>query len=186
LFCAAKAASADGPPLPNLKEGDFVIKNYVFRSGETLPELKFHCRTFDTPKTDAAGRIVNAVLLLPHYCYHDIVDSEHRLITAGLGIKHLRLVIGRSMGGMQTWMWGEMYPDLMDGVVPLASQPAEISGRNWIMRRAAIEAIKHDPDWKDGYYDEQPTHYIYSAPVEAVMTENVVRTQERAPNPRDR
>jgi homoserine O-acetyltransferase len=66
------------------------------------------------------------------------------------------------MGGMHTWMWGEMYPDLMDGLVALASQPVEISGRNWIMRRTAIEAIKRDPDWKDGYYDKQPTHYIYT------------------------
>jgi homoserine O-acetyltransferase/O-succinyltransferase len=235
LLCAGVPALAQTAGLPNLKEGDFVIRNFVFRSGESLPELTLHYRTFGTPRTDGSG-IVNAVLLLhetsgpgsnwlmptladelfhagqpldpaqyfiiipdaigrggsskpsdglrtkfPHYRYHDIVESEHRLVTEGLGVKHLRLVIGRSMGGMQTWMWGEMYPELMDGLVALASQPVEISGRNWIMRRAAIEAIKHDPDWQDGYYDKQPTHYIYSAPVGAMMTENVVRIQEKAP-----
>ncbi|MBV9861630.1 MAG: alpha/beta fold hydrolase [Alphaproteobacteria bacterium] len=117
----------------------------------------------------------------PHYRYHDIVDSEHRLVTEGLGVAHLRLVIGRSMGAMHCWLWAEMYPDLMDAIVPLASQPVEISGRNWIMRRAAAEAIRHDPDWKDGNYDKPPTHWIYTAPVGALMTENPARIQEIAP-----
>jgi homoserine O-acetyltransferase len=85
------------------------------------------------------------------------------------------------MGGMQVWMWGEMYPELMDGLVALASQPVEISGRNWIMRRTAIEAIKHDPDWNGGNYDKEPTHWIYTSPIGAMMTEDVVRIQERAP-----
>ncbi|MBV9858955.1 MAG: alpha/beta fold hydrolase [Alphaproteobacteria bacterium] len=117
----------------------------------------------------------------PHYRYHDIVDSEHRLVTEGLHVAHLRLVIGRSMGAMHCWMWAEMYPDLMDGVVALASQPVAMSGRNWIMRRAAAEAIRHDPDWKDGNYETQPTHWIYTAPMTALMTENPVRIQEIAP-----
>ena len=82
-----------------------------------------------------------------HYRYHDIVESSYRLITEGLGGAHLlRLVIGSSMGGMQAWMWAEMYPELMDGVVPIACQPIEISGRNWVSRRAAAEAIRHDPE----------------------------------------
>ena len=81
----------------------------------------------------------------PHYRYHDIVESEHRLITEGLGVRHLRLIIGRSMPGCTLGMWGEMYSDLVDGLVALASQPVEISGRNWTMRHTAIEAIKHDP-----------------------------------------
>src|SRR5580693_1756923 len=73
----------------------------------------------------------------PHYRYHDMVESGYRLITEGLDVAHLRLIIGSSMGGMHAWMWAEMYPDLMDGVVPISCQPIEISGRNWISRRAA-------------------------------------------------
>ena len=212
-------AQANPTQWPNYQQGDFVIRNYVFRSGETLPELKRHYRTLGTARRNAAGKIINGVLLLqgntgtganwlrpslaeelfapgqpldasehfmimpdalgrggsskpsdglkgkfPHYRYHDIVEAEHRLVTDGLGIHHLRLVMGSSMGGMQTWMWGEMYPDLMDGLVPIASMPIQISGRNWISRRIRIEAIKNDPDFHEGMYDKNPTHWIYTAP----------------------
>ena len=109
-----------------------------------------------------------------------MVDSGYRLITEGLGVGHLRLVIGSSMGGMHAWMWAEMYPDLMDGVVPLSCQPVEISGRNWLGRRAAAEAIRHDPDWKGGFYDKNPRHYIYSA-AGNFGTESPTRIQEMAP-----
>ena len=116
----------------------------------------------------------------PHYRYRDMVDSGYRLITEGLGVGHLRLVIGSSMGGMHAWMWAEMYPDLMDGVIPLSCQPVEISGRNWLGRRAAAEAIRHDPDWKGGFYDKNPRHYIYSA-AGNFGTESPTRIQEMAP-----
>src|SRR5712691_1814290 len=116
----------------------------------------------------------------PHYRYRDMVDSGYRLITEGLGVGHLRLVIGSSMGGMHAWMWAEMYPDLMDGVIPLSCQPVEISGRNWLSRRAAAEAIRHDPDWKGGFYDQNPRHYIYSA-AGNFGTESPTRIQEMAP-----
>jgi homoserine O-acetyltransferase len=85
------------------------------------------------------------------------------LITEGLGVTHLRLVIGSSMGGMHAWMWAEAYPDLMDGVVPISCQPVEISGRNWLGRRAATEAIRHDPHWNNGFYEQSPRYYTYSA-----------------------
>lgn len=117
----------------------------------------------------------------PHYRYHDIVEAEHRLVTDGLGIHHLRMVMGSSMGGMQTWMWGEMYPDLMDGLVPIASMPIQISGRNWISRRIRIEAIKHDPDFRDGMYEKNPTHWIYTAPSGAMSTESAWQIQQTAP-----
>ena len=116
----------------------------------------------------------------PHYRYHDIVEAEHRLVTEGLGIHHLRMVMGSSMGGMQTWMWGEMYPDLMDGLVPIASMPIEISGRNWINRRIRIEAIKHDPDYHNGNYEKNPTHWIYTAPSGAMSTESAWQIQQTA------
>jgi len=90
-------------------------------------------------------------------------------------------VLGSSLGCMHTWMWGEMYPDMADGLVALSCQPVEISGRNWISRRAAIEAIRHDPDYQDGSYDKPPSHYIYSAAGSSFMTESPARIQEMAP-----
>jgi homoserine O-acetyltransferase len=117
----------------------------------------------------------------PHYRYEDIVTSEYRLVTEGLGIKHLRLVMGSSMGGMHTWMWGYTYPDLMDGLIPIASQPIEISGRNWIQRRIAAEAIRQDPGWNDGFYDKNPTQWTVTAPYGFLQTENVLQLQKMFP-----
>jgi homoserine O-acetyltransferase len=221
---------------PNQLEGDFILKDYRFASGEILPELRLHYTTLGAARRDATGGIVNGVLLLhgtggtgkqwlmpslanelfgegqpldasryfvilpdgvgrggsskpsdglrgkfPHYRYHDIVASEHRLLSEGIGVRHLRLVLGSSMGGMHTWMWGEMYPDLMDGLVPLASQPIAISGRNWMTRRMLIDAIRNDSDWKDGDYDHNPSHFVYTAPLRALMTESVIQLQASAP-----
>jgi homoserine O-acetyltransferase len=92
----------------------------------------------------------------PRYDYDDMVQAQYRLLTEGLGVRHLRLVIGNSMGGMQAWIWGETYPDFMDGLVPMASYPAAMSGRNWMMRRMLIDAIRWDPGWHGGDYDVQP------------------------------
>jgi homoserine O-acetyltransferase len=92
----------------------------------------------------------------PRYNYDDMVLAQYRLVTEGLGLRHLRLVLGNSMGGMQAWIWGERYPDFMDALVPMASQPTEMSGRNWMMRRMLIEAIRSDPDWNKGNYTAQP------------------------------
>ena len=92
----------------------------------------------------------------PSYDYADMVLAQHRLVTEGLGIRHLRLIIGNSMGGMQTWLWGESYPGMMDALVPMASQPVEMAGRNWMMRRMLVESVKQDPAWNNGNYTEQP------------------------------
>jgi homoserine O-acetyltransferase len=92
----------------------------------------------------------------PHYDYEDMVDAQYRLVTEGLGIKHLRLVMGNSMGGMHTWIWGVKYPDAMDVMVPMACQPSAMSSRNWIMRRLIIDSITQDPDWNGGNYAKQP------------------------------
>jgi homoserine O-acetyltransferase len=110
-----------------------------------------------------------------------MVDSVHRMVTEGLEVAHLRLVIGSSLGCMHSFMWAEMYPELMDGTVGLSCQPVEISGRNWIMRRAAAEAIRHDPDWNNGNYGKNPAHYIYSAAAGPFMPESAARIQELAP-----
>jgi len=92
----------------------------------------------------------------PRYNYDDMVAAQHRLLSEGLGVKHLRLVIGNSMGGMHAWVWGVKYPDFMDALAPMASQPTAMSSRNWMMRRLIIDSIRKDPDWKDGNYETQP------------------------------
>ena len=202
------AAGADYPPPV---EGDYVLRNFRFASGESLPELRIHYRTFGRPRTDAQGRVLNAVLIMhgtggnggsfvrkefagelfgpgqpldaarffivlpdgighgksskpsdglhgrfPHYAYNDMVQAQYLLLTEGLKVNHARLVMGTSMGGMQTWVWGEQHPQFMDALMPLASLPTQISGRNRVWRKTIIDAITHDPDWKSGDYSSQP------------------------------
>jgi homoserine O-acetyltransferase len=98
----------------------------------------------------------------PKYDYEDMVEAQHRLIAEGLGIKHLRLVIGNSMGGMHTWIWGVKYPQAMDALVPMASQPTEMAARNWMLRRAMLETIRNDPDYKGGNYTTEPRMLKYA------------------------
>jgi homoserine O-acetyltransferase len=92
----------------------------------------------------------------PRYNYDDMVLAQYRLVTEGLGIRRLKLVLGNSMGGMHAWLWGVTYPDAMDGIVPMASQPTEMSGRNWMMRRLLVESIRRDPAYAGGNYTAQP------------------------------
>ncbi len=99
----------------------------------------------------------------PKYNYADMVDAQYRLVSEALGVKHLRLVIGNSMGGMHTWLWGEKYPDFMDALAPMAAQPTAMASRNWMMRRLIIDSIKNDPDWKGGNYTEQPKAFRSAA-----------------------
>jgi homoserine O-acetyltransferase len=95
----------------------------------------------------------------PRYNYDDMVAAQYKLATEGLGLRHVRLVIGNSMGGMHTWIWGVAHPDFMDALVPMASQPTEMSSRNWMMRRLIIDTIRKDPEWKDGNYTAQPSAF---------------------------
>jgi homoserine O-acetyltransferase len=92
----------------------------------------------------------------PKYNYDDMVDAQYRLVREHLGVRHLRLVLGNSMGGMQTWIWAQKYPNFMDVAVPMASLPTEMSGRNWMMRRLLVESIRSDPEWMNGNYTKQP------------------------------
>jgi homoserine O-acetyltransferase len=92
----------------------------------------------------------------PNYGYRDMIEAQYRLLTEGLGVNHLRLVMGTSMGGMHTWVWGEVHPDFMDALMPLASLPTQISGRNRVWRRIVIDAIRDAPDWQDGNYAQRP------------------------------
>jgi homoserine O-acetyltransferase len=92
----------------------------------------------------------------PRYDYADMVEAQYRLVTEGLGIGHLRLVIGNSMGGMHTWLWGVNHPDFMDALAPMASQPTAMSSRNWMMRRLIVDSVRNDPEWQGGNYTTQP------------------------------
>jgi homoserine O-acetyltransferase/O-succinyltransferase len=106
----------------------------------------------------------------PRYNYDDMVDAHYRLVTEGLGIKHLRLVIGNSMGGMNAWIWGVRYPQMMDAVVPMASQPTAMAARNWMLRRMMIETIRNDPDYNAGNYTAQPRMMKYAINAYGIAT----------------
>ena len=117
----------------------------------------------------------------PHYGYRDMVEAQYRLLTEGLQVNHLRLVMGTSMGGMHTWLWGEIHPDFMDALMPLASLPTQISGRNRAWRRMIIDDIRTDPEWLGGEYAEQPHGLRLAAEVLFFMGSNPGQRQKAAP-----
>ena len=205
----ASARAEEAVPAPH--EADFVIPNFKFRSGETLPQLRIHYTTLGQPRRDAAGHVINAVLVLhgtggrggslirpefsgvlmspggvldaaryfivfpdgighgksskpsdglharfPQYDYDDMVAANHALLAQGLGVDRLRLMIGTSMGCMQTFVWGETYPDSVDALMPLACQAVELGGRNRMWRKMSMDAIRADPAWMGGEYKTEP------------------------------
>ncbi len=233
LLATASTHAVDYPP-PTA--GDYVIRDFHFRSGETLPELRLHYLTFGSLQRDANGRARNAVLILhgttgnssnflradfagelfgkgqsldasryylvlpdnighgqsskpsdglhdrfPHYGYLDMIEAQHELLVEGLKINHLRLVMGTSMGGMHTWLWGEEHPDFMDALLPLASLPTQISGRNRVWRRIIIDAIRTDPEWHNGEYEAQPAGLRIAAEMLFFMGNNPVQRQKEMP-----
>jgi homoserine acetyltransferase len=117
----------------------------------------------------------------PHYGYRDMVEAQYRLLTEGLKVNHLRLVMGTSMGGMHTWLWGESHPEFMDALLPLASLPSQISGRNRVWRRMIIDAIRTDPEWQNGDYQLQPHGLRLAAEVLYFMSNNPVQRQQESP-----
>ena len=117
----------------------------------------------------------------PRYGYVDMVTAQHRLLTDGLGVNHARLVMGTSMGGMHTWLWGGLYPDFMDALLPLASLPTQISGRNRAWRRMVIDAIRNDPAWSSGEYKTQPPSLRTAAQMLWFMSSNPVLRHKDAP-----
>jgi homoserine O-acetyltransferase len=117
----------------------------------------------------------------PQYGYADMVEAQYRLLTEGLGVNHLRLVMGTSMGGMHTWVWGEAHPGFMDRLMPLASLPTQISGRNRVWRRAIIDLIRNDPDWKGGDYAAEPPSLRVAEEISFFMSSNPVLRQREMP-----
>ena len=118
----------------------------------------------------------------PHYGYGDMVRAQYRLVTEQLGVNHLLLVLGTSMGAMHSWMWAERYPDFMDGAVPLASVPTQIAGRNRMMRRLVSESIRSDPEWRGGDYTSQPHGLFGALEILFMMTSSPRYLQEVAPS----
>jgi homoserine O-acetyltransferase len=233
LLGAARAWAAD---TPQPVEGDYLIHDFRFASGETLPQLRIHYRTLGTPRTDAHGVVRNAVLIthgtggsgaqfirpefagelfgpgqlldatryflvlpdgighgksskpsdglrahFPHYGYTDMVEAQYRLLTERLKVNHARLVMGTSMGGMHTWLWGEQHPAFMDALMPLASLPTQISGRNRVWRHTAIEAIRNDPAWAGGDYQSEPPSLRTAIAMIWLVGSNPVLRQQEAP-----
>jgi homoserine O-acetyltransferase len=117
----------------------------------------------------------------PRYGYLDMVEAQYRLLTEGLGVNHARLVMGTSMGGMHTWLWGELHPDFMDALMPLASLPTQISGRNRAWRHMTIDAIRNDPGWNGGEYKTQPPSLRITAEMLWFMSSNPILRQKEAP-----
>jgi homoserine O-acetyltransferase/O-succinyltransferase len=238
LVTALLLALLQAQPTPAARpaEADYVLRNFRFTSGETLPELRMHYRTYGTPARNGQGVVTNAVLIMhgtggtgaqfvgrgfagelfgqgqpldssryfiilpddighgrsskpsdglrarfPRYGYLDMIEAEYRLVTEGLGVNHLRLVMGTSMGGMHTWLWGERYPDFMDALMPLASLPTQIAGRNRVWRRTVIDAIRGDPEWKNGEYTTQPQSLRTAAQLLWLVGSNPILRQTAAP-----
>lgn len=135
----------------------------LFGPGQPLDAAKYYIIIPDGIGHGKSSKPSDAMRTsFPKYDYNDMVDAQYRLVTEGLGIKHLRLVIGNSMGGMHTWIWGVRYPQMMDVLVPMASQPSAMAARNWILRRTMLETIRNDPDYNGGNYTSQPRMMKYA------------------------
>ncbi len=129
----------------------------LFGPGQPLDASRYYVILPDAIGAGGSAKPSDGLRMkFPQYNYDDMVEAQYRLVTEHLKVKHLRLVIGNSMGGMQTWLWAMKYPKAMDIAVPMASTPSEMSGRNWMMRRLIIDSIRSDPDWMNGEYTKQP------------------------------
>jgi homoserine O-acetyltransferase len=135
----------------------------LFGAGQPLDASKYYIIIPDNVGHGKSSKPSDGMKTsFPKYDYDDMVEAQYRLVTEGLGVKHLRLVIGNSMGGMHTWLWAERYPDFMDAAVPMASQPTDMAARNWMLRRMMLETIRNDPDYNGGNYTTQPRMMKYA------------------------
>lgn len=156
----------------------------LFKKGGLLDAEKYFIIIPDNVGHGASSKPSDGLhAKFPHYAYHDMVTLQYRLVTEKLGVNHLRLVMGTSMGGMHSWLWGEMYPDFMDALMPLASLPIEISGRNRYFRRMIIDPIRNDPDWQNGEYKTQPVRGLTTAIYTLMMMGSApLQMQKQAPS----
>ena len=129
----------------------------LFGPGQPLDAAKYYIIIPDAIGHGKSAKPSDGLKIkFPQYDYADMVDAQYRLLSEGLGVRHLRLIIGNSMGGMETWLWGEKYPGYMDALVPMASLPTAMASRNWMLRRMMLETIRNDPGYKNGNYTMQP------------------------------
>jgi homoserine O-acetyltransferase len=195
VLCAIGTALA-GAEYPKPESGDYIIRDFHFESGESLPELRIHYRALGTPGRDASGKVTNAVIIL-----HGTTGSGAQFIRpefAGelfgkgqpLDVERFYLVLPDGIGhgqsskpsdGLHTWFWGELHPESMDALLPLACLPAEISGRNRVWRRMIIDAIRTDPGWQEGEYKTQPHGLGVAAEVLFFMSSNPLQRYKEAP-----
>jgi homoserine O-acetyltransferase/O-succinyltransferase len=143
----------------------------LFGPGQPLDASRYYIILPDAIGTGQSSKPSDGLRAsFPKYNYDDMVDAQYRLVTEHLGVRHLQLVLGNSMGGMHTWIWAQKYPDFMDVAVPMASLPTEMSGRNWMMRRLIIDAIRNDPEWMNGNYTTQPRSLQFASVFYAIGT----------------
>src|SRR3989442_1768212 len=154
----------------------------LFGKGQPLDATRYYIILPDAIGTGGSSKPSNRLRMkFPHYRYDDMVRAQYLLLRDGLNVDHLRLVMGTSQGGMHTWLWGVTYPDFMDALMPLASAPVEIVGRNHMTRTMAIQAIKNDPDWKNGEYTTQPRGLIAARNIRSIMTGSALQYQKENP-----
>jgi homoserine O-acetyltransferase/O-succinyltransferase len=133
--------------------------NFLFQSGQPLDANKYFIILPDAIGHGASSKPSDGLRVgFPRYSYHDLVKAQHLLVREGLKIKRLRLILGTSMGGMQTWIWGEKHPDMMQALMPIACFPERVKGRNLLWRRMLIDSVRQDPGYKNGNYAEQPAN----------------------------
>ena len=143
----------------------------LFGAGQPLDATRYFIVIPDTVGHGKSSKPSDGLRMkFPKYNYDDMVDGHHRLLTEGLGIKRLRMVIGNSMGGMETWIYAAKHPDYMDIAVPMACLPTEMASRNWMMRRLITDSIRNDPEWKNGEYTQQPKSAKFASVFFAIGT----------------
>lgn len=159
-----------------------IFAGELFGSGQPLDTTKYYVILRDAIGHGQSSRPSDGLRArFPHYTYDDIVETDYRLLVERLGVAHLRLVMGTSMGGMLSWVWAERHPDFMDGVVPLACAPTQIAGRNRMMRRMAMDDIRSDPAWKNGDYTSAPPGLRAALQILWFMTSAPLVQQREAP-----
>ena len=159
----------------------------LFGAGQALDASRYYIILPDAVGHGKSSKPSDGLRMrFPRYNYDDMVDAQHRLITEHLGVKRARLVIGNSMGGMETWIWAQKYPGFMDVAVPMASLPVEMSSRNWMMRRLIIDSIRNDPEWMNGNYTRQPRSAQFASVFFAIGTNGGNQALYKAAPTRDK
>ena len=154
----------------------------LFGAGQLLDATKYYIILPDDIGHGRSSKPSDGLhMKFPHYTYADMVHGEYRLVTEGLGVNHMRLVMGTSMGAMHTWLWGEMYPDFMDALMPLASAPVEIGGRNRMLRKMIMDSIKRDPNWNEGEYKGPMTGMLPAQFALFIMTSSPLQLYKQSP-----